>query len=340
MKPEGIFRNQGPYVSTWGGTFKPERLGCYEGWCRYSENPLVHVNYGDISEPCMLKHNGKYYLFSGWDSQNKVTLQLSDDGVHLQRPVLGMFPQVWDAWEEEIGAPYVCVVKDTFHMWYTARTGRYGDSIAPSSCIVHAKSPNGIDWYREEGPCMKADALWEGYCIGYPSVLYENGKYRMWYSGGDIDIGGAIGYAESNDGVHFIKYSQNPVFQGDKTIRWEHMGIGAAQVVRYNEQYYMAYTAWEHQTHGRICFARSNDGIHWSRHPNNPIITGGNLGFWDVNYVSAPSLLYEGDRWRMWYTGHRGLERNIGCIIHEGEDLGFDLAKRTRPPKNEEESEK
>ena len=323
MKPQGVFRNQGPYVSTWGGKFDPHQLGCYQGWRRYDNNPLVHSNYGWISEPCMLKHEDKYYLYSGWDSQNKITLQLSDDGVNLDRPLLGMFPQVWYEWEEEIEAPCVIVVDRIFHMWYTAKRGMYDNNVIPSSCIVHATSVNGIDWMREDKPCLCADQLWEKYSVQNPCVIYDDGIYKMWYSGGEFDVSDAIGYATSHDGIKWTKYNSNPVFEHNSIFRWEYMSVGSCQVLRHKETYYMAYTSYEHLTHGRICFARSKDGIRWERHPNNPIITGGNLGFWDVNYVSKPWMLFEGDKWRMWYTGHRGLESNIGCIIHNGEDLGF-----------------
>lgn len=324
MKPQGVIRNQGPYVSTWGGTFDPQQIGCYEGWRRYDGNPLVHINFGWISEPCILVHEGKYYLFSGWDSQNKITLMRSDDGLNFERPVLAMFPQVWNPWEEEIGAPSVIVVDGIFHMWYTARSGAYDGGATPSACIVHATSENSIDWLREELPCMKADRLWEKYSVQNPSVIFEDGVFKIWYIGGDYEIGDAVGYGTSADGVKWEKYDGNPIFINEPSRRWEHLSIGSASLLRHGDWYYMAYTAYEHLTHGRICLARSKDGINWERHRNNPIITGGNEGFWDVNYVSKPSMIFEGDQWRMYYTGHRGLERNMGCIIHNGADLGFD----------------
>ncbi len=57
----------------------------------------------------------------------------------------------------------------------------------------------------------------------YGEVLYEDGKFRMWYSGLDLEMGRQgiyrhhIGYAESEDGVNWIKPRLNQVeFRGSK----------------------------------------------------------------------------------------------------------------------------
>lgn len=41
----------------------------------------------------------------------------------------------------------------------------------------------------------------------------------------------------------------------------------------------------------------------WDKYPLNPVLDVGPLGSWEGNYVWAPSVLYNGTAYQMWYTG-------------------------------------
>ena len=50
-------------------------------------------------------------------------------------------------------------------------------------------------------------------------------------------------------------------------------------------------------------YAFSLDGINWTKSSSNPILLNGNAGDWDDNTASFPSVIFDSDTLKMWYTG-------------------------------------
>jgi len=44
----------------------------------------------------------------------------------------------------------------------------------------------------------------------------------------------------------------------------------------------------------QIGHATSADGITWTKDPNNPVLPRGSKGAWDVSWINAGSVLYDG----------------------------------------------
>jgi hypothetical protein len=111
-------------------------------------------------------------------------------------------------WEEGIvGAPTVIYYDGSFILYYRGGTG---------NGIGRAVSQDGWTWVKSpDNPILIPDQDWEGGPGGIvtsPSIALEDGTYMLWYGGGlagygplDKLMGKAVGYAESEDGVHFIK---------------------------------------------------------------------------------------------------------------------------------------
>lgn len=60
---------------------------------------------------------------------------------------------------------------------------------------------------------------WEGSYCGYPNVFFAEGKWRLYYGCASKDSGGrfAIAYAESVDGIHWVRPNLGIVeFKGSK----------------------------------------------------------------------------------------------------------------------------
>jgi len=110
-----------------------------------------------------------------------------------------------------------------------------------SFSLVHAQvlSPSTVPWQKTQilAPTASDQAVSE------PSVLYEDGLWRMWYRVGWSNLQG-IYYATSSDGIHWTKY-------GHVTNDYN------AHVYRYNA------TTLVMAAHGLID-QYSQDGIHWS----------------------------------------------------------------------------
>ncbi len=65
--------------------------------------------------------------------------------------------------------------------------------------------------YQDHQPVLKSDRPWEKMICLYNTVLFDNGKFRMWYDVVDMEGDPIYGryrflcYAESDDGIHWTK---------------------------------------------------------------------------------------------------------------------------------------
>ena len=98
----------------------------------------------------------------------------------------------------------------------------------------------------------------------------------------------------------WIKHPGNPVLAKSET-GWDSGGIHAAAVLKEDGTYRMWYSAGN-STHSGIGMALSPDGVNWDRHPGNPLISKGPDEY-DVDFIFAPTILHDGEGYRMWYTG-------------------------------------
>ncbi len=176
-------------------------------------------------------------------------------------------------------------------MWFSAAKleGR------PGTYTIHqTTSADGVHW-ADPSPPQLADAR-------APSVIREADGYRMWY----VDVSNtpwSVRHARSADGVDWT-VSEEPCLIVDQG--WESNRINYPTVQKIDGVYLMWYgsrwTARERTT--AIGFAVSEDGVKWSKHPQNPVLRPDRDRDWEANYVSCASVLPLGDgSFRMWYAG-------------------------------------
>jgi len=144
---------------------------------------------------------------------------------------------------------------------------------------------------------------WDDAGVFWPTVIFENGIYKMWYTGTNGTLPWKIGYATSTDGLTWTKYSGNPVMDAGATDTWDDDAVAAPIVINDNGVYKMWYQGLDFP-YWRIGYAVSNDGINWVKHNTNPVLDLGPAGSWDDFYVSVPKVVYDGSTYKMWYTGN------------------------------------
>jgi predicted GH43/DUF377 family glycosyl hydrolase len=157
-----------------------------------------------------------------------------------------------------------------------------------------------------------------------PHVLWDDGeqKFKMWYSGGEQYEPDAIGYAESQDGIHWARQPK-PVFVPDRTKSWEGCKVTAPQVLQRKSDYLLFYIGFENVYKAAIGMAKSTDGFsNWQRFEQNPIISPSH-GKWDASGCYKPFALRHGNKWLLWYNGRNGNVEQIGLAIFTASDLGF-----------------
>jgi predicted GH43/DUF377 family glycosyl hydrolase len=128
-------------------------------------------------------------------------------------------------------------------------------------------------------PVLKPTQAWEGSEIGKASVIYDEGKFKMWYTAGNV----AIGYATSNDGMNWTKYDGNPILQD----------FSSPTVVKVQGTYYMYYGYDDQNSVPRIGLSTSTDGILWTSYSGNPL---------PMKPLWPSSILHINDQWMLWYA--------------------------------------
>lgn len=291
------------------------------GWKKFEANPIMGGKYGTCFDISVLRETNRYRMWLSWRPQRSVALVESTNGIHWSEPPqIALGPRPGSGWEDEINRPVVLRRDDGYHMWYTGQT-------RSRSWIGYATSADGVTWKRQsDTPVLAPQAPWEKVAVMCPHVLWDDRAriFRMWYSGGDQYEPDAIGYASSPDGHHWTRHPGNPVFQIDPGNEWERHKVTACQVVQQGDWFLMFYIGFQDVDHAQIGVARSHDGLtQWQRHPLNPIIRPGRER-WDHDACYKPYAIFDGSRWLLWYNGRHGHLEQIGVVLHDGEDLGFD----------------
>ena len=291
------------------------------GWRKYDRNPVMGGKFGTCFDISVLQDGGKYRMWLSWRPRQSVALVESSDGIHWSEPPrIVLAPRPASGWEDDINRPVVLKRADGYHMWFT------GQAKGENSWIGYATSADGVQWKRmSDKPVLSFEEPWEKVAVMCPHVLWnaDQKSYQMWYSGGEQTEPDAIGYATSRDGLTWTKHKSNPIFTADPATAWETQRVTGCQVEKRGDYYLMFYIGFRDIEHAQIGLARSKDGITgWERHPANPIVRPGK-GEWDHDACYKPFAIFDGRKWLLWYNGRHGGLEQIGVVLHEGEDLGF-----------------
>jgi sucrose-6-phosphate hydrolase SacC (GH32 family) len=131
-----------------------------------------------------------------------------------------------------------------------------------------------------------------------PDVRFENGVYRMWFGGQGQDGHDRIQLAESHDGTN---WKSRGVVLEDPTANH----VNDPSVVKRGDTYFMYYTRAASDVLDEVALATSRDGIHWNH--RGIVLRPSPPGNWDSLLVGRPSVLLEGNTFRMWYDGRKDL---------------------------------
>jgi hypothetical protein len=145
------------------------------------------------------------------------------------------------------------------------------------------------------------------FTISYPSILVEDGIYKMWY-GSNLKWGSSqdemnhvIKYAESNDGIHWRRTNQIH-------LNLEHpneYALSKPFVINNLGLYQMWYS---YRGNGdvktyRIGYAESKDGFNWKREDQMAGIDVSNQG-WDSEMICYPFIFSYKNETYMLYNGN------------------------------------
>jgi hypothetical protein len=196
-----------------------------------------------------------WYGGQGTDGHDRIHLAESVNGVEFVRR--GVVLDCGTA--NHVNDPSIVRVANTWWMFYTVAQSAEDDQIAA------AVSSDGVNWERKGIVVSPSgSAAWDSRKVGRPSVLYENGVFRMWYDGQPTTAaseadevaarvrrqGRAVGYAESTDGLRWTKREVPVMYDG----------AGAVHVVNIRNRYVMT-----GESRQGTWWAESDDGLAWQR---------------------------------------------------------------------------
>ncbi|UCG68184.1 MAG: hypothetical protein JSV09_10200 [Thermoplasmata archaeon] len=287
-------------------------------WIKYPLNPVLDVGaFGSWEEnyvwaPSVLYNGTAYQMwYTGDDvaTYGRIGYATSPDGVTWTKyggnPVLDLGPP--DSWDDA-NLDYVAVLFNGtgYQMWYSGDDGLIIN-------IGYATSPDGITWTKyPSNPVLTIgiSGSWDDYSVWQPTVVFDGLTFHMWYLGTDGSTN-RIGYATSPDGIVWTKNPANPVFVQGTPGSWDGNGISAPEVFYDGMMFFMWYSG-DDGFKERTGYATSTDGISWMRSSANPVLDVGTPGSWDDDWAAFPSIVYNGTRYQMWYTGYDGSTRRIG----------------------------
>jgi predicted GH43/DUF377 family glycosyl hydrolase len=175
--------------------------------------PLGSFDDSGVTASWIVNYESKKYMYYvGW-MQGKRVLYYASIGLAISQDGGNTFKKISKApiIERNNVDPYMtlslCVMieNELWRMWYTSglRWEIENNNLKSYYHIKYAESIDGINWERNGIVCIDFKSKEEN-AIGRPCFLKEDDIYKMWYSySGYCGRGYRIGYAESNDGIHW-----------------------------------------------------------------------------------------------------------------------------------------
>lgn len=214
--------------------------------------------------------------------------------------------------------PFVVRIGDEYYLYYSGgdTEGRQRICLA----VAHVGRPAE---FERHGPVLdlgRQGAFDVSWCV-LPCVHRFGDTWHLYYSGHEgTDVGlqsfPGIGLAVSEDGLHFERYSSEPVITGNQTAEFPgNRGVAGGGTILEEEQadgarrYRMYYTLAtgtkskdvrvDQEKHCAVC--HSTDGITWTDHR---LIMGPRRDITTENIaVAAPFVWRDGELYRMLYCG-------------------------------------
>jgi hypothetical protein len=289
-----------------------EQAGKFKLWYTVPRRGVVGIGYAESADGLV------------WDTEVPGTLP------HVLEPT----PGAWD--RDAVETASVLKWDGRYWMWYYGYPcDRPAGEIGRVRCIGLATSDDGVHWQKRPQPVLKPSEPWEqpfrfSEFVGdrevrqwdggvqEPTVLWDDieQRFKMWYGGmtlesvtlmengepviRDVRVR-QIGYATSPDGIHWSKYSGNPVFTPlrlPSAATWEEsFAVDEASVIPDPVQgYHLFYFSGFSLGH-----ATSRDGIHWERDAANPMVVFQPSAGRGVKMYGGPSALLKNGRVYLYY---------------------------------------
>src|SRR6202045_4965654 len=154
-------------------------------------------------------------------------------------------------------------------------------------------------WRRaSDAPILSPQgSSWESAGTFNPAVIRHNGKFVMLYRAQDAAGTSRLGYAESGDGIHFVRRAE-PVLSPETEYEKDG-GVEDPRLQKIGEAYYLTYTGYNKKD-AQLCLATSRDLVYWER---KGVILPAYKGNWNKGWTKSGAIVPEqidGQYWMYW----------------------------------------
>lgn len=150
-----------------------------------------------------------------------------------------------------------------------------------------------------------------------PAVIKKDGKFVMLYRAQDKAGTSSLGYAVSDDGIHFVPHAE-PVLASE-TAYEKGGGVEDPRLAKFGGIYYLTYTGYNNldgegpdKKDAQLCLATSKDLLHWQR---QGVILPAYKGKWNVNWTKSGAIVpkkINGKYWMYFLGDARGQGSQMG----------------------------
>ena len=155
-----------------------------------------------------------------------------------------------------------------------------------------------------------------------PSVVKQDGKFVMLYRAQDRNGTSSLGYATSDDGVHFTRRAE-PVLVSEAPYE-KGGGVEDPRLQKIGDTYYLTYTGYNNvdgaapdKKDAQLCLATSTDLIHWRR---QGVIIPSYRGKWNVKWTKSGAIVPEkinGKYWMYYLADAKGKDSQMGVAYSD-----------------------
>jgi len=154
-------------------------------------------------------------------------------------------------------------------------------------------------WHRiSSDPILSpSGTTWEAAGAFNPAVIRYQGKIVMLYRAQDASGTSRLGYAASDDGIHFTRRAEPVLFP--ETPYEQDGGVEDPRLVKIGRTFYLTYTGYNKKD-AQLCLATSRDLIHWER---KGILLPAYQGNWNKRWTKSGAILprkIHGKYWMYW----------------------------------------
>lgn len=207
----------------------------------FDENGILPTSIVEVDQKLYLYYVGyqlgmkvRYYQFEG--------LAISEDGGHsFKRRLRVPVTDRSDAETLNRTSAFVRRRDGVFQMWYVGGSEwtEVNGKALPMYNIKYLESDDGINWPPAGRVCIDYENEDE-HAFGKPFVIEDGGLHKMFYSVRTRSKGYRIGYAESEDGLNWVRKDDQAGIDVSAS-GWDSQMIAYASIVRHKDKVYMFY---------------------------------------------------------------------------------------------------